>query len=94
MRIILKYSHFLLSTLALVLTVTCILQIISMTQEKHLARQYQREASVAYEEMFSLSAPENSLSLQRVEEKAKKRNFVNGGSVTYLRVSPMEVVSK
>ena len=93
MNTIFKTSFITLSLLIVVLTFSCIFQIINTTQEKHLVQRYQREINkLSGESYFANQKMENRLTLSEVEEMARERSFTESENITYVRVSSSEVV--
>jgi hypothetical protein len=89
----LKIIYGLMISLAIVLTFSCIFQIVGITQDKYLAHLYQEKINtIEREKHLNVNAEVHRLSLVQFEEMARERNFVDAGSVTYLRVPATEVV--
>ncbi len=93
MQFFLKSFNVLMISLAVVLTFSCIFQIVGITQEKYLAHLYQEKINTIEKESYFITRGEDSrLSLVQAEEMARERDFVETGVVTYLRVPATEVV--
>jgi hypothetical protein len=93
MQSFIKVSSILLLSLIVVLTVSCVFQIVGITHEKFLAHEKQQEINaIAEESSLAFEENGNGLSLAEVEEFAKENNFVNARNITYLRVPATEVV--
>lgn len=93
MKSILKVVWGSLISLAIVLTFSCIFQIVDITQDNYLAQQKQRKINtISRESLYSLHQSENSISLGEIEKMARERNFTDSEGITYLRVSSTEVV--
>ena len=82
----------LLASLIIVLTFSCVFQIVSITQETYLAQKYQEKINMVTREATSSFQENEKLSLGVVEEMMREKNFTNSGSVSYVEVLATEVV--
>ncbi len=93
MKSILKISYLSLFFFVIVLTFSCIFQIINLTQEKYLTQRYQEKINtISRKNYFNHHGSENGFSLREVEEIARENNFTDKGSITYLKAPATEVV--
>jgi hypothetical protein len=94
MQSIFKISYTLLFSLVVVLTFSCISQIVKITQEKYLAQECQKKINTISKEIFyiTLQENENILPLREIEVMARERRFTDLGPVTYLKIPATEVV--
>ncbi len=90
-----RFIYVSLFALAIVLSFSCIYQIINVTQERYLAQRYQKKVNTISRENYSLFyGLQNGISLKEVEEIVKEKEFTQAKDVTYLQVSSREVVSR
>lgn len=90
---IFKLSAFLLFSLIITLSFSCIYQISSITQEKYLLQDYQNQVKKIFREKGAFSYQKNNApSLSMVESVAKEKYFTKTEEVTYIKVSSGEVV--
>lgn len=82
----------LLASLIVVLTFSCVFQIVNTTQETYLAQEYQEKINMVTRETASSFQENEKLSLGVVEEMVRERNFTDSGSVSYVEVLATEVV--
>ncbi len=93
MKSIFKISYISLFFFVIVLTFSCIFQIINITQERYLAQRYQEKINtISKENYFALRGSENGPSLREIERIARENNFTDAGSVTYIKAPATEVV--
>ncbi len=90
-----KISCLSLFLLLVALTFSCVVQVVSATQEKSAIQKYQskinerrNESSVDY------SINGNGISLSAIEEMARERMFVESSEVTFVKVSTTEIVKR
>lgn len=92
MKSIFKISYTFFFSLVIVLTFSCISQIINITQEKYLAQECQKKINtISRENLYDLQGNE-SISLKEIEVMAREREFTDLGTITYLKVPATEVV--
>ncbi len=93
MKSIFKISYLSLFFFVIVLTFSCLFQIINLTQEKYLTQRYQEKINtISRKNYFDHYSAENGFSLREVEEIARENNFTETGSITYLKAPATEVV--
>jgi len=88
----LKIIYGLLISLIVVLTFSCVFQIVTVTQETYLTQRYQKKINTIAREVSSPFRGEEKLSLSEVEEMAYERGFTGSESVSYVEVFATEVV--
>jgi len=81
-----------MTSLIVVLTFSCISQIVSITQETYLAQRYQEKINTITREATSPFQVNGDISMSKVEEMAREKNFTNSESVSYVEVLATEVV--
>lgn len=93
MNYIYKISCFSLFILMIVLTFSCVLQIVNATQEKSTIQQYQRKINIVKSESENnYLASSNNVSLSNIEKVAREKMFVDSSDVIFVRSSATEVV--
>ncbi len=93
MKVISKISYISLLFFAIVLTFSCIFQIIGVTQEKYLSQEYQEKINtISRESYFAFRGVENGPSLKEVEEMAREDNFIDVENIIYVKAPATEVV--
>jgi hypothetical protein len=93
MKSIFKISYLFFFSLVIVLTFSCVFQIINITQEKYLTQEFQKKINtISRENLYTLQGSESSLSLREIETMARERKFTDLGTVSYLKVPATEVV--
>ncbi len=93
MKNIFKISCAFSFSLIIVLTFSCVSQIINITQENYLAQECQKKINaISRESLYTPQGDEKILSLREIETMARERSFTHLGTVTYLKVSAPEVV--
>ncbi len=91
----LKIINVILFSFVLMLSFSCIFQVIKITEEKALAHQYQREINQANKEKSFADIDNNVfISLKDIEEEAREKSFVESSDVDYVEVSEAEMVIK
>ncbi len=93
MKSIFKISYLTLFFFVIVLTFSCIFQVINLTQEKYLTLRYQEKINTISRKNYSGAHDvKNGFSLKEVKRIASENNFTETESITYLKAPATEVV--